>query len=236
MAIFAALYTVLRMIQIIPMIGVPAGRFSLSDILAPIYGIILGPYVGGFSVILGTFVAFALGKPVIFLGLDFLPALVNTVAIGFLFKRKWWPAVVLYSVLLVGFILSPWTAVFISVGNVSIPFVWLHLIAFIVLLSPLGRKAAQLVETLKPINITTGLFVLAFIGTMLQHLMGNILYEFIIQPDQGYWTTIFFVYPFERLILIILTVIVGVPLIRALKKTLFRSEKRPPNAVDKPSD
>jgi hypothetical protein len=216
------------------MIGVPAGRFYLSDILAPTYGIILGPYVGGLSVILGTFVTFALGNPVTFVGLDFLPALVNTIAIGFLFKRKWWPAVVLNSVLLVGFVLHPLTTVFIQVGSISVPFVWLHLVAFVVLLSPLGRKAAQWVETLKPIKITAGLVILAFIGTMMQHLMGSILWDIIMQPPSGYWATIFIAYPVERSIIVALTVFVGVPLIRTLKKSFYRSEK--PLSADKPTE
>ena len=229
-AIFSALYTVLRMIQIVPMIGVPAGRFSLSDILAPLCGIILGPYVGGFSVILGTFIAMALGRPVLFLGLDFLPALVNTVAIGLLFKRKWWPIVVLNVALLLAFLLNPWTTLFISIGGISFPFAWLHIVAFVVLLSPLGLKAVQWVESLKPTRLTAGMAILAFVGTMMQHLMGNILYDFIYLPTPVYWAGIFFVYPIERSILIILSVVIGIPLIRVLKKSYFRSEKQTTSA------
>lgn len=228
-AIFSALYTVLRMIQIVPMIGVPAGRFSLSDILVPLYGIILGPYVGGLSVILGTFIAMALGRPVLFLGLDFLPALVNTVAIGLLFKRKWWPIVVLNFALLLAFLLNPWTTLFISIGGISFPFAWLHIVAFVVLLSPLGLKAVQWVESLKPTRLTAGLAILAFVGTMMQHLMGNILYDFIYLPTPVYWAGIFFVYPIERSLLIILSVVIGVPLVRALK-SYFRSEKQTTSA------
>ena len=115
-AIFAALYTVLRMLQTIPMIGVEGGKFSLSDVIAPIYGILLGPYVGGASVVLGSFLAIAMGRPVTFLFLDFLPALVNTVALGFLMRGKWWPVVALNSVLLVTFILNPLTTIFITIG------------------------------------------------------------------------------------------------------------------------
>jgi biotin transporter BioY len=74
-AIFAAIYAVFRIIPLGPMIGLSAS-FSLSDSLAPLFGIILGPYLGGLSVIIGTFSAMALGKAPIFLGLDFLPGLI----------------------------------------------------------------------------------------------------------------------------------------------------------------
>jgi uncharacterized membrane protein len=235
-AIFSALYTVLRMTQTIPMIGVEGGKFSLSDMLAPLYGVILGPYVGGFSVILGTFLAIALGRPVSFMFLDFLPAFVNAVALGFLVRRKWWPVVVLNAALLLAFLWNPLTSLFITVGNISFPFAWLHIVAFVVLISPLGRKAGQWVETLKPVNLTAGLAILAFVGTMMQHLMGNILTEVVYGHITGtmsteafgtMWTAVFFVYPWERLILVILAVVVGTPLVRVLKKSFFRSEKQP---------
>ena len=135
-AIFAALFAVLRRMDAIPMIGVPGARFSLSDILPAIYGVILGPFTGGISVIIGTFLGIAMGKPVIFLFLDFLPAFVNTVAIGLLVRRKWWPAVLLYVALLVAFLVNPLTSLFIDVGGIAIPFVWLHIVALVVLLSP----------------------------------------------------------------------------------------------------
>ena len=235
-AIFAALYTVLRMLQTIPMIGVEGGKFSLSDVIAPIYGILLGPYVGGASVVLGSFLAIAMGRPVSFLFLDFLPALVNTVALGFLMRGKWWPVVALNALLLVTFILNPLTTIFITIGEVSIPFFWLHIVAFVVLVSPLGHKAGSWVKTLKPTKLAVGLTVLAFVGTMMQHLMGNILTEAVmgyIVPTMtpaafnGMWSIVFFTYPWERLILIVLAVVVGIPLVRGLAKTTFFRQDTP---------
>lgn len=240
-AIFAALFAILRRMDTIPMIGVEGARFSLSDILPPIYGIVLGPFTGGISVIIGTFLAIAMGKPVIFLFLDFLPAFVNTVAIGLLVRRKWWPTVLFYVTLLAAFLVNPLTSIFIDIGGVVVPFVWLHIIALIVLLSPLGRKAGQWVESLKPTLLTAGLSILAFIGTMMQHLMGNILYEVVLNQFyivvgqnpivattaySGIWSLTFFLYPWERLILLVLAVVVGVPLVRVLKHNFFRSENQ----------
>jgi len=181
------------------------------------------------------------GKPVIFLGLDFLPALVNAVALGLLVRRKWAPVVALYIVLLVGFLLNPLTSIFINVGGYSFPFVWLHIAAFIVLLSPLGRKAGQWIETLKPAFLAAGIAIMAFIGTMMQHLMGGILTEvvrnqlYVVFGQQPIlqsasfpitWSIVFFLYPWERLGLIILAVVVGTPLVRTLKKSLLKPEKQ----------
>lgn len=236
-AIFSALYMVLRLIPTVPMIGTGA-TFSLSDILPPIFGVILGPYVGGFSIIVGTFVAMGLGRPVVFLGLDFLPATINAVALGFLFKRKWAPVVFLYIALLLTFLAYPLTNVFINVPlgsmTISLPFAWLHIVAFVVLLSPLGRKAASWIDSLMPAKITAGLAILAFIGTMLQHLIGALLFETILaQPIgaipavafPGIWTGIFFLYPLERTALTVLAVVIGAPTVKILKQSFFRSKK-----------
>lgn len=236
-AIFSAIYAVLRIIPTVPMIGVAGVTFSLSDILAPLYGIILGPYIGGTSVIIGTFTAMS-AKPPIFLGLDFLPAFVNAVALGFLVRKKWLPVIVLNSVLLLAFVLNPLTLNFVSIPfgntNVLFPFMWLHIVALIVLLSPLGLKAGQWIETIRSKKAIAGFAILAFIGTMMQHLMGNILYENIfvhvthfMSPESlaVRWNLVFFLYPWERLVLIILAVIVGVPLFRVLKKTLLPQAK-----------
>ena len=376
-AIFSALYSVLRILPTVPMIGAQGASFSVSDVIAPIYGILLGPYVGGAAVIIGTFLGNAMGKPVVFLGLDFLPALVNAVGLGFLVRRKWLPVVALYSVLLAGFLLNPLTTIFINIGEIAIPFAWLHIAVLILLISPLGYKAGKWVgdvpeekfakdtagylvslisgvvgvsvgvflllifyllpelftiplvgltigvlsmicgtivifaasklnsapqnhkkwgiiilvnsfvgigsilgviaggfalETIiivtsligissvvgiiggifavryKPRNLPNqkeritnaskfivGFFSLALIGTMMQHLMGNILFENILAQPIGYieraaypgiWISIFFAYPVERFALVILAVVVGVPLVRVLKKTFFNDSEK----------
>jgi len=245
-AIFSALYSVIRQIPMGPMIGLST-TFSVSDCLAPIYGIVLGPYTGGTSVLIGTFLAMALGKPVSFMGLDFLPAFVNAVAIGFLMRKKWGPAIILNLTLLAIFIANPLTVWFynVSLGSlkIAVPFFWLHIVALVVLISPLGYKAGPWVKSLKPVFMAVGIAILAFIGTMMQHLTGNILTELIRVQITGImtpetlstivWPTAFILYPWERLTLVILAVIVGVPLVKALKTTMFPFEDKGPTKIAK---
>jgi hypothetical protein len=233
-AIFAALYAALRIIPTVPMIGTGA-TFHLSDILAPLYGILLGPYVGGISIIIGTFAAIGLGTPVSFFGLDFLPAFVVAVSLGFLVKGKWLPVVILNALLLVVYVVNPLTSNVINTPWGPVPYLWMHIAAFIVLLSPLGRRAGQWVKSPKTATITAGFVILAFIGTMMQHLTGGILYEVVLgqithtvlaSAYPGIWNFVFYIYPWERLALIIGAVVVGVPVTRALMKTLFPPEKK----------
>jgi hypothetical protein len=216
-AVFTALYVTLAFIPYTVLIGGAGGFLSLSDFLAPMYGILLGPYWGGLSLVLGTFAALGLGRPPIFFGLDFLPNVAAAVAVGFLMRRKWMPVVILNAALLAIFLLNPLTSVFVF----SFPFAWMHIVAFVVLLSPLSLKTSRWVKTLELKKIAIGMAILALIGTMIQHLTGNILYEVLLgqltssipaAAYPGIWSAVFFVYPIERTFLIISAVVVGTPL------------------------
>jgi len=349
-AIFSALYAALRIIPTVPMVGTGA-TFRLSDILAPLFGVLLGPYVGGVSIIIGTFAAIGLGTPAPFFGLDFLPALVVAVSLGFLVRRKWLPVVILNALLLVGYAVNPLTSNFISTPWGIFPYLWMHIIAFIVLISPLGHKSGEWVanvpeeslrrETvaglvsliagffgvvigailvltttllpdfslfgileivwltigllsiicgtiiilaafklnsnpqehkkwgiiilvasliglgsilgfiggilawvhepkktnlIKSTKFTVGFISLAFIGTMMQHLTGGILYEVILgqitnsvlaTSFPGIWNVVFYLYPWERLALIVGAMLIGVPVTIILRKSLFPPETKP---------
>jgi hypothetical protein len=236
-AIFSALYGVIRLIPLGPMIGLSAS-FSVSDSLAPLYGIILGPFTGGISIVIGTFLAMALGKAPVFLGLDFLPAFVNAVALGFLVKRNWKAVVLLNLALIIIFLLSPYSLLLVEIpignGTLSFPFIWLHIIAFVVLISTLRSKAISWIGSLKTSFLPWGLAIVAFIGTMMQHITGNLVFELTWGVPiggltavgfQAIWTVAFFAYPIERAVLVLITVLVGVPLVRILKKSLFIDSK-----------
>jgi len=239
LTIFTALYIVLRFIPFSILIGPTGGFLSLSDFLAPIIGILLGPYFGGLSVLLGNFGAIGLGRPMTFYGLDFLPDFMATISTGFLYqnRRSRWAIVVAINAALLGiFLVNPLTIIFIS----SVPFAWLHIAAFIILLSPLSLMAAKWLQTINYRKVVLGVAIFAFIGAMIQHLTGNILFEVVLgqvtssipaAAYPGIWTSVFLVYPFERLILIIAAILIGTPLIYLLNKT---PSLNPKNIVAQP--
>jgi len=231
-AVFSALYFVLRMIPTFPMIGVSGGSFALADILASLYGLILGPFIGGFSIIIGTFLAIAAGKPIVFMGLDFLPALMNALIVGLIIRRRIVLSVSLNALLLALFLLHPYTAVTIPIKfsrfETRFFFPWLHLIAFIILVSLTKSKVVDwLSKSLK--NKIAAVSILTLIGTMAQHLTGNLLWEtiygaFMNKAPEAFrllWNAIFWVYPFERIFIVITATIIGVPLLK-VKETLIK--------------
>ena len=222
---FAVLYTVFRLIPTFPMIGA-TGTFSASDVVSPLYGLLLGPYIGGASIILGTFLSIVFGRPPIFLGLDFLPALVGAVALGLLVRRRFHLVSLFYSIIILFFLVNPLTLISVNFPyGMVIPFNWLHFIAFIILISPLSRKALNWITADSSKYLPQGLLILCFIGTMMQHLTGAILFENIFGfllaeiPADGWpaiWTTIFYLYPIERIMITVIATIIGSALFTTL--------------------
>ncbi|MGD0451815.1 MAG: ECF transporter S component [Candidatus Bathyarchaeia archaeon] len=235
LAIFTALYIVLRFIPYSILIG-GSGTLNFSDFLTPIIGIILGPYLGGLSVVIGNFAAIGMGKPMIFNGLDFIPDLMAVLATGFLTQQKrsrWAIVVALNASLLAIFLINPLTSIFVF----SVPYAWLHIVAFIVLLTPISWLAAKWIYTINYRKIAAGIAILTFIGVMMQSLAGNILYEVILGQvlhlfsASSYiltWQAVFFVYPVERTFLVISAVLIGTPLIYLLNKVPFLNPRQIP--------
>jgi len=214
------------------MIGVPGASFAAADIIAPIYGILLGPIIGPLSIVLGTFLAIVLGRPATFLGLDFLPATVNALLVGLLMRGRWIVSVATYAALLSLFLIHPLSAVFIPAAipwlNISfqLPFHWMHFIALIVLVSPLSRRSVGWVTGPPITRLALGVTVLSFIGTFAQHSTGSVLWETVygmvlkvIKPDAFFaiWNAVFWIYPLERVFLVIAATIIGTASVRALK-------------------
>jgi hypothetical protein len=250
--VFTALYIVLRFVPYSILIGGAGAYLSLSDFIVPIIGILLGPYLGGACVLLGNFGALAFGRPITFAGfggaLDFLPDFVAVVSAGFLIRRKWLPVVALNAVLLGIFFVNPLTSILVTIPatNIVFLFAWMHVVAFILLLSPMSLKAASWVDVAKSTKlVTAGIIIIAFIATMMQHLMGNILFEIAfgqignppIIPVVAWpaeWAGVFFAYPVERTILIVSTVLVGTPVIWAVSKNPHFRQPKQQNPSDQP--
>jgi hypothetical protein len=218
------------------LIGSAGGYLSFSDFLAPIFGILLGPYLGGLTVLIGNFGAIGFGRatnfPTLFGAADFLPDFVAALSTGFLMRRQWLPVVTLNAGLLALFFVNPLTSILVTVPGTSIefPFAWLHIAAFIVLLTPLARWAPKWIES-GGAKIAAGVAVLTFIGTMMQHLTGNLLFEVAygqisppIIPTAAWpaeWAGVFFAYPIERTILIVCAVLIGTPIIMTVLRNHF---------------
>lgn len=219
-ASLTAVYVILRIVPTFQMVGVP-GRFTTADFLLTSIALLAGLWGGLFTVIAGTILAFGASPP-IFFGLDFLPATVDVLIATLLLSTRYRAAQIVYLVTFFAFILSPYSLLF---GFYNVPYTWLHIVALLVLLSPIAPKI--------PVWVTSGgwrqitaIGALAFVGTMGQHLAGGLLFELTVGLIGGLkasnfmalWRIIFWVYPIERLIIIVFTAIIALAVLRSLSR------------------
>ena len=227
-AMFAAVYGTLRLIPIAVWIGIPGRVFTASEFFGPLLGIILGPYAGSVAAIVGTYVGIVLTGRVNFFGLDFLPILANALVLGFLVKGKWSLSALLYSSLLILFFVDPATLHFVSIplssGGFDIPYAWVQIIAWLLLLSPLGRKSQGWIRSRSVPRMTVAAILMTLVGTTAQQLTGNLLFASMATPLMGIspealgliWATTFWVYPVERLIIVIGATVATIAAVKAL--------------------
>jgi hypothetical protein len=218
-SVFAAVYFILRALPTFQMLGT-SGYFTAGDFFLTTIALISGPWSGTLAVLVGTIAAYAV-RPPIFFGLDFLPAIANVSIAGFLLSGRWRSAVGMYIVILVAFLANPYSLLF---GYDGVPYTWLHLVALAILLSPISRKIPVWIQRLD-VWAVVAIAVLAFVGTMAQHLVGGILYEFTIgyvgglSPEHfmSLWRIIFWLYPIERIIIVAISTVVALGVYRSFE-------------------
>jgi hypothetical protein len=230
-SVFAAVYTVLGLIPVSAYVGI--GSFlTFREILSPLAGMLFGPMIGGYSMVLGGFVDFALGKPVSFDFLDFVPDLAAAVTAGFCFTGRRGAAVALPVLLMAIYTLDPLSNSLISVGGFEVPFLWMHLLSVLVLASALLIEGRGRLGLLSPYFIASTVFA----ATMCGHVAGSVLYENILvrvnhslsaEAVRSAWTLIFYLYPAERTLFTVLGTVVSIPVLRSLAARQRRTVPSP---------
>ncbi len=232
-ASLSAFYVVFRIIPTFPSFGFPGTTFKFGDMVAPLYGILLGPVLGPLAVAIGTIVAFSAGSPPALLGLDFLPASMCAAIVGLVSRGRRKEAFLLDLALLGIFLALPFAPGPIQVGNSFVPYVWLYVVGLGLLASPITKWASNVVlQDWKGTSRRNVLAVLnlALVGTLAQHVMGGILTQAVVGLNfhtipgrgryptwQAFWTFLFWIYPFERAVITLIAVLIAVPVILVLK-------------------
>ncbi len=220
-AVLAALYAVLGLVPISRLVGI-SSFITLREAISPLIGVILGP-LGGVAVVIGVVLDFGLGRPVVFLGLDFLIDLAAVITAGLAFTGRRKSAVLFSGALILIFLVGPSSAWLVDVGSVPVPFVWMHAASVVILAAALYLESSRRIQRLSWVFVGS----VVFASTMAGHIMGGILTEYV-YLSQGilfgagsvgaYWSTVFFLYPAERVFLTLAGTAVALPVLRALSR------------------
>ena len=244
-ATLAALYTVISIfvkpIQI--PVGIPGLEISPAALFATILGLILGPYLGTASAIIGSTAAWALtgGSP---FGLPFLlsPPL-NAFVSGAIFYKKWKMAFPVFLVLTVAFLFTPPVLAlgeFFGSAQIALWVLWDKIVAMLLIL-PLAFLSKRL-------SIGHGaalLFILAFIGNEADNIWGSFIFAWPVvfngifgmplEAVQASFLASPFLYPAIRLIQAFFAMLIAVPLIGILsRRNWLWSNNHILNQTDKP--
>ncbi len=216
----AVIYFILRSVPTFRMVGI-SGQFTAGDFILTSIALLGGLWSGTLSVLIGTILAYGV-RPPVFFGLDFLPAVINVSITALLLMGRYRIAQEIYLASFFAFVISPYSLLF---GFSYVPYTWLHIVALVVLLSPLAARIPTWVNG-GGFRQVVSVGLLAFVGTMGQHLVGGLLYELVagfvggISPSNfgNLWRFIFWLYPTERILIVALSTIVALAVHRSLRK------------------
>jgi len=170
-AVFAALYAIVSRLPGIPIIG-GAGKIEPVVILDPIVGILLGPWIGGLTSLLGNFVAWIIPS-VSFYGLLNLPAgPVAALVSGSLARNtknsNWKISAIVYSILMALWYLTP-------TGREAFYYPFLHWAAFALVLI-FRERTHGLLNADTNFRKVLGATICSFCGIMANHMTGNLIF------------------------------------------------------------
>ncbi len=222
-AVFASLYAVLSALPLFPVIGVVGKSFTMALIIAPLVGLIIGPYRGALAASIGGFIGWSIAPQYgLLYQFSFIPGASTALCSGLLYKAKWKLFAILYPTLLLTFGFFP------SVGPLWLypDYLWFHLLGLTALAFQVILTISKTVNT-RNFMLELGFVVgmISFIATLFGHVVGGLFFEVVYFPTfissvdawRSIWQGVAFVYPIERSIVVLISILIGAPLIRALK-------------------
>jgi uncharacterized membrane protein len=215
-----ALYVVFGAVKVSPIIGLPGQAITAAAIMAPVMGIIFGPFISMLSTFLGGVIGFSFGY---FSMPSFTSGITAAVCSGLTSKGRRITSAVVY---LSFFLLLAFYPV-IGPAWLYPPLLWFQIIGFMILVSPLQSIAIRNLHSDDDSKLFYAFFITSLTSTLAGQIAGSVTFEAMLLPDLDYWrgtwiaTT--FLYPIERIIIATCSCLIGTALFRILKKTNFVS-------------
>jgi len=209
-SVFAALYAALGFIPLFYIFGAYGQFITAALILAPITGIILGPVGGTLAIAIGGIAGMSITGNMPMGIFSFLPGTFDALCVGLAFRGKWYASAAIFAVFIVAFAMLP------SIGTAKY-FIWFDAFALLILLSPASTLAKEYVKNNDPQKIVMGVGILAFIGVLIDHIVGSLFFQILTPLPQSIWEAVAFIYPIERVLVTIVATIIGAGIIKGIR-------------------
>ncbi len=210
-AVLGALQALLSSFPLTITIGV-SGQITLGVVGGPLIGILLGP-IGGLAALIGSLTGILINPAgAIFGFLTVIPPFFGAVAAGFIKIKKGYLAGAMILLSLLVFYAHPF-------GREAFMFPWLHIVAMIITFSPLAQKAGSTFNSPELTRPILGIATAAFVGVLADHIIGAAIGIWYFSPilTPLVWHSIMLVYPVERIVALVLTSLIAVPVYSSLR-------------------
>jgi len=227
MASMAALYVVLSRLPGFPVIGIEGANIGVVSCVVPVFGFLLGPWLGGSAAFFGGVASRVLFGASPFTWLT-LPAMALCAFVAGCLSRqrvgplKSW----VIGALVLGGLIFAWYATW--VGQLVWVFPLLHWVALAVVLIFRGWLA-YFIQRGEGLELTVCVALCGFVATMVAQMYGTLAFfvaaelGFIEVPlDAALFLGIIPVAAVERLIITAITTVLGVPILLALRAQIRR--------------
>jgi len=216
---FSALYAVFCVFPIFQIVGLPNRSITMAAVMAPVIGIVLGPYCGALSAVLGGLIGLSFG---VFSPISLVSGIVTSFFAGAISLGKRNLCAFVYFSLLLFFGFYPF------VGPVWLypQLIWFQIFGFLVLVSPLQSTAAKNTQNPKGNGgLMFGIFITSLIASLAGQIAGSLIYEIISWPIliadinawKLNWQIVTWLYPLERIIIALASTLIGTALHKVLK-------------------
>ncbi len=217
-SVFAALYAVLGAIPVSRLVLGSGNFLTASNFTTPLAGMVFGPLVGGFAVLVGDLLDVYAGIVVLPTGISIIVADLATAAVaGLAYTGKRKAAVALPVAVIALYWADPISRLFVY----GIPFTWLHMLSLVPLGGVLYLEGRGRISRLNPAFVVGVTFGALLCGQLTGTLVGQELSVRVFRTlSEQAWRNIvplfFPLYPVERTFFTAVGSLVSIPVLRAL--------------------
>lgn len=219
---FAALYPIFYSLPMFPIIGLSGAAITAAAVMAPVTGILLGPFLGSLSTVLGGIIVLFLLEH--FSLMSLIATAVATFCAGLLYIGKRKICCLIYFTLLIFFGFYPPVGPFWIYPLLT----WFQIIGLLILASPISSIAVKKLQSLgNGKSSFLFFFVISLLATLAGQIAGSLTFEIVFWPTFiseievwiTTWKVIAWTYPVERIIIAAASTLIGIPLLKTLRST-----------------